>query len=475
MIPKHYGALRTLAAVALAAMMAGTAHGQTLRPDQAEFRGLYKELVETNTTLSEGDCTLAARKMAARLKAAGMKDAALTLFAIPEKPKEGGLVAVYPGTSKKLKPILLLAHIDVVEAKRSDWQRDPFTLIEEDGYFFARGTADDKAQAAIFTDTLSRMAKAGHKPKRTIKLALTCGEETSGAFNGAEWLATNRRELIDAEYALNEGGPGRTDQRGGRLLVQTVQVGEKAYQDFTLTATNDGGHSSVPIRDNAIYAMGDALARIRDYRFPLEFNDTTRAYFAKAGAIRDDAIGKAMVALAANPADSAAEALASEDRTLNSLLRTSCVATLIEGGHALNALPQTVKANVNCRMFPGRTANETQAALVKAIGNPAIRIEPRVTGKPIAMPPPLDPKIIGPMEKLNAKHFPGVPLVPAISTGATDGLYLAAVGIPVYGIPGLWRDPDNNGVHGLNERIEVKALYQGRDYMHELILLLSSK
>ncbi len=462
-------------AVAAALLAAAPATAQTLRPDQIEFRGLFEELVETNTTLSEGDCTLAAQKMVTRLKAAGMKDAALTEFTVPDKPREGGLVAVYPGTSKKLKPMLLLAHIDVIEAKRSDWQRDPFTLIEENGYFFARGTADDKAQAAIFTDTLARFARAGHKPRRTIKLALTCGEETTGAFNGAEWLTKNRRELIDAAYALNEGGPGQTDKRGGKLLIQTVQVGEKAYQDFTLTATNAGGHSSVPIRDNAIYAMGEALARVRDHRFPLEFNATTRGYFTKSGAIRDDAMGQAMVALAANPGDVAAEATVSADRIFNALLRTTCVATLIEGGHALNALPQTVRANVNCRMFPGRTAEDTQTALAAAIGNPAIRIEPIVHGKPIAQPPPLDPKIIGPMEQLNAKHFPGIPLVPAISTGATDGLYLAAAGIPVYGVPGLWRDPDNNGVHGLDERIAVDALYRGRDYMHELIKMLSSR
>jgi acetylornithine deacetylase/succinyl-diaminopimelate desuccinylase-like protein len=462
-------------AVTAALLAASPAAAQPLRPDQAEFRALYKELVETNTTLSEGDCTLAAKRMLDRLAAAGIPGDQLVLFKPEGHPREGMLVVIYPGTNRKLKPMLLLAHIDVVEARRSDWQRDPFTLIEEDGYFFARGSYDDKAQAAIFTDTLIRFARAGHKPRRTIKLALTCGEETTGAFNGAEWLTKNRRELIDAAYALNEGGPGRTDNRGGKLLIQTVQVGEKAYQDFTLTATNDGGHSSVPIRDNAIYAMGDALARLRDFRFPLEFNDTTRAYFARSGAIREDALGKAMVALATNPDDTAAEAIVSADRSFNALLRTTCVATLIEGGHALNALPQTVKANVNCRMFPGRTAEETQAALTGAIGNPAIRIEPKVQGKPIAQPPPLDPAIIGPMERLSAKHFPEAPLVPAISTGATDGLYFAAVGIPVYGIPGLWRDPDNNGVHGLDERIAVDALYRGRDYMHELIKMLSAR
>ncbi|MDE2437219.1 MAG: M20/M25/M40 family metallo-hydrolase, partial [Sphingomonadales bacterium] len=332
---------------------AATAQAQTapLRPDQAEFRGLYKELVETNTELSDGSCTIAAQRMAARLKAAGLKNEQVEVFYTSDHPKDGGLVAVYPGTDKKLKPMLLLAHIDVVEAKRSDWTRDPFTLIEENGYFYGRGTTDDKAQASIWTDTLIRFAKSGYKPRRTIKLALTCGEETSGAFNGAEWLSKNRRAQIDAEFALNEGGGGRTDGHG-KLLVQTTQVGEKAYQDFTLTSTNPGGHSSAPIRDNAIYAMDEALLKIRDHEFPLEFNDTTRAFFAKSGAMRPDAMGKAMVALAANPADSAAEAVVNQDRSLHSMLRTTCVATMVQGGHALNALPQTVKANVNCRMFP---------------------------------------------------------------------------------------------------------------------------
>lgn len=459
-----------------ASILAGTAHAQDaqLRPDQAQFRGLYKELVETNTTLSAGSCTVAAERMTARLKAAGIPDAQITLFAAADHPKEGGLVAVYPGTSKKLKPMLLLAHIDVVEANRADWTRDPFTLIEENGYFYARGTADDKAQAAIWTDMLTRFAKEGYKPKRTIKLALTCGEESSGAFNGAEYLANNKRDLIDAAFALNEGGGGRSDGKG-KLVVQTIQVGEKAYQDFTLTTTNPGGHSSQPVPDNAIYAMSDALTRIGHYEFPLELNDTTRAFFAKAGAIRPDATGKAMVAIAANPNDKAAEAVLNKDKTFHSMLRTTCVATMIKGGHALNALPQSVSANVNCRMFPGHSSDETQAALEQAIGNPAVHVEQTVRGKPIAKAPPLDPAIVGPMEKLAAKHFPGVPVIPTMSTGATDAVYLAAVGIPTYGVPGVWGDPDGNGAHGLNERMEAKSLYAGRDYLYDLVKALSSK
>ena len=467
--------MRKLIGVVLgASLLAGHAQAQTtstaspLRPDQAAFRELYKELVETNTTLSAGNCTLAAERMAVRLKAAGMPANLVNVFFTSDHPKEGGLVAIYPGTSKKLRPMLLLAHIDVVEANRADWTRDPFTLIEENGYFFARGTADDKAQAAIWTDTLIRFARAGYKPKRTIKLALTCGEETSGAFNGAEWLSQNRRELIDAGFALNEGGGGRSDGKG-KLLVQTIQVGEKAYQDFTLTATNPGGHSSQPVRENAIYAMADAVGKIRDYEFPLQFSDVTRVFFAKAGKMRPDATGPAMIALAANPDDAAAQAVVNKDKMLHSLLRTTCVATLIDGGHALNALPQTVTANVNCRMFPGRTAEETQAALTAAIGNPAISIVQRVSTKPIARPPTLDPAIIGPMERLAATHFPGIPVIPAMSTGATDAVYIGGVGIPTYGVPGPWGDPDGNGAHGLNERMEVRSLYAGRDYLFDLV------
>ena len=462
------------AALLLGVSVVASAAAPQLRPDQIEFRGLYKELVETNTTVSSGSCTLAAERMAARLRAAGIADSQMTLFSVPEHPKDGGLVVVYPGTSKKLKPMLLLAHIDVVEANRADWTRDPFTLIEENGYFYARGTADDKSQAAIWTDTLVRFAKENYKPKRTVKMALTCGEETSGAFNGAEWLAANKRELIDAEYALNEGGGGLSDGKG-KLMVQTIQVGEKAYQDFTLTTTNKGGHSSQPVRENAIYAMADAVAKVRDFEFPIEFNDTTRAFFAKSGALRNDEMGKAMVALAANPNDAAAEKIVNTDKMYHSMLRTTCVATLIDGGHALNALPQTVTANVNCRMFPGRTSDETQGILEAAISNPAVKLIQTKVGKPIAKAPPMYPWLVGPMEQLVAKHFPGVPVIPVMSTGATDGVYLAAVGIPTYGVPGEWGDPDGNGAHGLNERLEVRSLFAGRDYLYDLVKLLSSR
>jgi acetylornithine deacetylase/succinyl-diaminopimelate desuccinylase-like protein len=441
-----------------------------LRPDQVSFRALYKELVETNTTLSAGSCTLAAQRMAAHLKQAGFADADLHLFTAPGHPKEGGLVAVLHGTTPTAKPILLLGHIDVVEAKRADWVRDPFTLIEENNYFYARGSSDMKAMSATWVDALMRFKTSNYRPRRDIKLALTCGEETAGAFNGADWLAKNHRDWIDAAFALNEGGGGRSDGHG-KLEVQSMQVGEKTPQDFRLETVNVGGHSSIPVRDNAIYQLADALLKVRDHEFPLQMTDTTKAYFAKAGAVRGDAMGQAMIALSKNPSDRAADAIVSTDRTYHSMLRTTCVATLLDGGHADNALPQRAGANINCRIFPGDTVEETRAALVKAIADPGVKVTANSARGPLAVPPPLDPKVMGPAEQLVAKYFPGVPLIPAMSTGATDGVFLEAVGIPTYGVPGGWGDPDGNGTHGLNERRSVRSVFVGRDFLTDLVKL----
>ena len=310
---------------------ASVASAQTLRPDQASFRALYQELVETNTTLSSGSCTVAAAQLAGRMKAAGFADAELIPFAIPEKPKEGGLVAILPGSDIKTRPILLLAHIDVVEAKREDWVRDPFKLIEEDGYFYARGASDDKAQTAIFTDILIRMKQSGRKARRTVKLALTCGEETNGAFNGAEYLAANRRELIDAAFALNEGGGGRLSVAGERSML-ALQVGEKLSHNYTVEAVNKGGHSSMPRPDNAIYALVGALGKVRDHVFPVVLTPTTRAFFTKMSTVAGGDAATAMAAVVANPGDAAAAALLSRDATLNATLRTTCVTTLLDAG-----------------------------------------------------------------------------------------------------------------------------------------------
>jgi acetylornithine deacetylase/succinyl-diaminopimelate desuccinylase-like protein len=467
--------MRFFGAIALAATLQTTVIAQEapmtpLRPDQLTYLALYKELVETNTTLSAGSCTLAAERLAAHLQSAGYADADVTLFSTPDHPKEGGLVAILPGTSKTAKPMLLLGHLDVVEAKRADWTRDPFTLVEENGYFYGRGAADMKAMDATWVDALMRFKQSGYRPKRTIKLALTCGEETTYAFNGADWLAKNRPELISTAFALNEGGGGRTDGHG-KLLVQSMQVGEKAAQNYRLETVNAGGHSSIPIRDNAIYELADALAKVRDHEFAVKFSATTRVFFAKAGASRGDELGAAMVALSKNPDDATAEAIVSKDRSYHSMLRTTCVATLLEGGHANNALPQRAAANVNCRIFPGETVEGTQAALVAAIADPGVKVTLVAPVRPVAVPPPLDPKIIAPAEKLVAKYFPGVPLIPSMSTGATDGIFLEAIGIPVYGVPGGWGDPDGNGAHGLNERRSVRSVFVGRDFLTDLVKL----
>lgn len=469
--------MKTLAALMTSAFLVATpaiAQEAAPRPDQIAFRDLYKELVETNTTLSSGSCTLAAERIAARMKAAGFADSQVTLYAAPENPKEGGLVAVYPGTSKAAKPILLIAHIDVVEAKREDWERDPFQMVEENGYFYGRGTLDDKAQAAVWVDTLIRFQQAGYKPKRTVKLALTCGEETNGAFNGAEWLAANKRDLIDAEFALNEGGGGDSDGKG-KVIGQSVQVGEKTFANFRLETRNAGGHSSVPVRDNAIYQLARALTKVDEYEFPVEMTDVTRRYFADAGAARGDETGAAMAMLAKDPTDKAAEAIVNKDRFLHGNIRTTCVATLLDGGHAPNALPQRAGANINCRIFPGHSIESIKAELATVIGDPGVTITQLPPKRPAPPAPPLDPKVIGPMQVLVTEYWPGLKVIPSMANGYTDATFLGAAGIPTYGIPGIWGDPDGNGVHGLNERAEVKAIYVGRDYMFDLVKAYADK
>jgi acetylornithine deacetylase/succinyl-diaminopimelate desuccinylase-like protein len=466
-------AMSALALVA-GAQLATAAEAPQLRPDQLAFRALFKELVETNTTISSGSCTLAAERMAAHLKKAGFKDEELFLFSTPEHPKDGGLVATIAGSSPALKPMLLLAHIDVVEANREDWVRDPFIFVEENGYYYARGVVDDKAQAAIWTDMFVRFKQDGYRPARTIRMALTCGEETSQVFNGAEWLAKNRKDLVDVAFVLNEGGGGRTDG-SGRIVSQGIQVGEKHYQDFLLETTSPGGHSSIPVRENAFYQMAEALLKVRDHEFPLMMSDTTRTFLARAGAMRGDELGDAMVALSKNPDDKAAEAIVNADRSFNSMLRTTCVATTGKGGHAENALPQSVTTNVNCRIFPGVPVAEVQAALVKAIDDPGVKVTLSAGVYPVAVPPPLDPAIIGPMETLSAKYFPGVPVLPIMSTGATDAVHFGALKVPVYGVPGIWLDSDLNGIHGLNERIEIRSIMTGRDYLTDLVKLLADE
>jgi acetylornithine deacetylase/succinyl-diaminopimelate desuccinylase-like protein len=442
------------------------AGAQTPRPDQAAFRDTYKALVETNTTLSAGDCTLAASRMAARLKAAGYPDTDLHVLTADGHPKEGSLVAVLPGANPHLKAVLLLAHLDVVEARREDWTRDPFTLVEEGGYFYGRGTADDKSLAATWVDTMVRL-----KPlhiTRTVKLALTCGEETSGAFNGAQWLAAQKRELIDAGFAITEGGWGRLDENGKRIALN-INAGEKFPQNYTLEVTNPGGHAMRPVKDNAIVRLGAALAKINAYDFPVQTTDATRQFFARMGPLVGGGMGSAMTSFAANPADAAAIATLSTDPAYNASLRTTCAITLINGGHANNALPQRATANINCRIFPGTTTEQVAARLTELAADPQVKVIALDARSTVAAAPPLTPEILGLIEREAAKHFPGVPVVPQLEIGATDAAFLTPVGIPTYGFTGMFFDPDGSRLHGLNERIRSRSLYEGRDMLFDLV------
>jgi len=456
-------------------LVSAPAAAQSLRPDEVRFRAMFEELVNTDTSYSSGNCTLAAEQLADRMWAAGFSRQEVRVIVPPGHEREGNLVAEFKGTSPSLRPILLMAHLDVVEARREDWTRDPYRLVEEDGYFYGRGVADDKARTAIWVDSLIRYRQEGFRPKRTIKLAATCGEEGNGeVLNGAEWLARNMPETLAAEFALNEGGGGRLDPAGNRQAL-AMQVGEKATRTFDLEAINSGGHSSVPRPDNAIYDLAAALIAIRDLRFPVQLNPTTRAFLRQYAPVLPATFQQAITDLLANEADAAAGANLTRDPTIDAMLRTTCVATMAEAGHAANALPQRAKATVNCRILPTMTTQEVQAALEKAIANPRVRLSLRTPYRPTAIPAPLDPRIMEPATKLAAEHFPGIPVIPIMLTGATDATMVGLLGIPVYGVPGLFFDADGGGAHGLNERIQVRSVYDGREYLHRLVRLYADQ
>ncbi|HYM41998.1 MAG TPA: M20/M25/M40 family metallo-hydrolase [Steroidobacteraceae bacterium] len=438
------------------------------------FRATYKELVETNTTLSAGDCTLAARRMEARLKAAGYPETDLRIFVPEGHPREGGLLAVLHGSDPHARAILMLAHIDVVEARREDWTRDPFTLIEEDGYFYGRGTSDMKAQAAIWVDNLVRFREEGFRPRRSIKLALTCGEETNGALNGAAWLVANARDAIDAELAITEGVDGDLDEHGHRVALG-VLAAEKVSQNYVFEVTNPGGHSSRPVADNAIYHLVRAVDRVSHYEFPVQLNDANRGYLTAMSGIVGGEKGSAMAAVAANPADAAAVAVLDKDQNLHAMLRTTCVATMLSAGHATNALPQRARANINCRIFPGVGREEIQSQLVKIAADPAVSVTiPEIRG-PVANPPPLTPRILEPVRRIAQEMWPGIPVVPALEPGASDAQFLNPAGIPTYGITGIFTDPDGGRAHGLNERVRIQSVYEGRTFLYRLVKRYASE
>jgi len=438
--------------------------GDTM-PSQADrdlARSIYKQLIEIRSGYETGSTTPVAEAMAARLKAAGF--APSDLFVGGASPKKANLVARYHGTGRR-KPILLLAHTDVVEAKREDWTMDPFQFTEKDGYFYGRGTGDDKAQAAVWIANLIRYKREGFQPDRDIIVALTADEEGGGPFNGVEWLIKNRRDLIDAELCLNEGGWG--EMAGGKKISNDLQVSEKYVINFRLEVRNKGGHSSMPVPDNAIYHLAGALDRLSRFGFPFKTNDVTKAYFDAMSKIVSGPV-KGDLAGVVSGSTQAMERVAKTSAAWNATLRTTCVATQIEGGHAKNALPQLAAATVNCRVLPEDSAEYVKDTLERVIADDQVKVT--ITGEVSKGPAsPMRNDVMKAVASLTDTLWPGVPTVPIMVMGATDGLYLRAAGIPTYGIQGFFMDRDDIRFHGRDERMPVKSFFEGQQFLYLMV------
>lgn len=453
--------MRTL--LAIFAVMIPCAHAAEMGPGQAlRLFKIYQELVETDTMQPAGDTTAAARAMAKHLLDAGFDPADVQV--VEPHPHRGNLVARLRGTGE-MKPLLLLAHLDVVPAKKEDWSGglDPTKLTERDGFFYGRGTIDDKAMGAIFVANMARMKREGFRPKRDIILALTADEE-AGEHNGVDWLVEHRRDLIDAELALNEGGGGTW--RDGTPYMQGVQVSEKVYQSYALEATSAGGHSSLPERDNAIYDLAGALGGVAALEFPARITQATRRYFAAVGSTEAGSLVPAIGAIAGgSPTDFDLRVVSTVPR-FNAQLRTTCVATRLEGGHADNALPARARAVVNCRLLPGEAPAFVHAQLRKAAGD---RVSVTAMNKAHPSPPAdLDSPAMKAIEHVSQSMWPGVPVVPLMSAGATDGAALRNAGIAVYGVSGIFLEHGENRMHGRDERVPVKSFFEGADFLDRL-------
>jgi acetylornithine deacetylase/succinyl-diaminopimelate desuccinylase-like protein len=431
---------------------------------------IYKELVEINTVTGTGDTGLAADAMAARLRAGGFGENDVQVF--KPAPRKGNLVARLHGSGLR-KPILLLAHLDVVPAKREDWSFDPFKLTEEDGWLYGRGTGDDKFMAAAFVANLVRYKQEGYKPDRDIVLALETDEEILDANGlGIQWLLANHRDLIDAEFALNEGG--NVGLKGGKPVRNSVQTSEKVFISYELEVRNKGGHSSLPAKDNAIYRLAAGLVRLSEFSFPIKLNETTRAYFERAADWEGPQLSgdiKSVISAKPDPASLSIVRL-SANPVYNAQLRTTCVATMLEGGHAVNALPQMARAKINCRILPGEPVAEVKATLGRVLADDQISITQ--LGEPVlSVPSALNEEIFGTIRKVTDEIWPGIPVVPIMSAGATDGSYLRNAGIPTYGHSGLPGDLDDVRIHGKNERVQLKSFYEGLEYQYRLVKALS--
>jgi acetylornithine deacetylase/succinyl-diaminopimelate desuccinylase-like protein len=446
-----------------------SSNAQTTRPEAEKqlAHDIYKQFIEIQSGFTTGSTTPVAEAAAARLKAAGFSDS--DIFVGGAIPKKANLVVRYRGTGAR-KPILLLAHIDVVEAKREDWSTDPFQFLEKDGFFYGRGTGDDKAQAAVWIANLIQYKAEGFKPDRDIIVALTADEEGGGPYNGVDWLLKNHRDLIEAELALNEGGWG--EESKGKKISNDLQVSEKYVLNFRFEVRNKGGHSSMPVHDNAIYHLAGALERLGDFGFPLKTNEVTAAYFEQmskieTGPLKDD------LRKVASGSEGSMERVAAASPAWNSTLRTTCVATMLEGGHAINALPQLAAATVNCRVLPEDAPEYVLSTLQKVVADDQVSVK-QLSEFSKAAASPMRPDLLKAVSDITTRMWPAVPTVPIMVMGATDGRYLRAAGIPTYGIQGFFMDRDDIRFHGRDERLGVESFYEGQAFLYELVKRLST-
>jgi acetylornithine deacetylase/succinyl-diaminopimelate desuccinylase-like protein len=434
----------------------------------AAARDIYKQLVELDTTETHGDTLLAARAMGDRLLAAGFP--ADDVHVLESAPKRGNIVARLRGSGKR-KPLLLVAHLDVVEARREDWSTDPFQLVERDGWFYGRGTNDDKSMAAAWVANMIRWKQEGYRPDRDLIMVLETDEEIGDEHQlGIHWLIANHRELLDAEYALNEGGD--VAAQGDKPRWNTIQTAEKLYAMYVFEAKNRGGHSSLPRPDNAIYSLARALGKLERYAFPIELNDTTRGFFTAMAAIESGQLAADMRSVVSAHPDDAAVARLSASPPYNAQLRTTCVATQVKAGHASNALPQDARATVNCRILPGHSTDEVLRELIRVVDDPEVTVT-ATTHEDQSAPTAMNPELHAAANKLTAKFWPGIPVLPTMSSGASDGRFLRAAGIPTLGHSGFVSDMLDVRIHGKDERVSVKAFDDGVEYLYELVRLLA--
>ena len=473
--------LKALLLCALSAVFALPilSHAQLNDVDRKLARSLLQELIEINTTDSVGNVSTASEAMAKRLRDAGFAEGDIFIGGPNDRKKN--LVVRLRGTGSK-KPVLLMGHLDVVEAHREDWTSDPFQLVEKDGYFYGRGTEDMKAGDVIFVLTMMRLKREGYKPDRDIILALTADEE-GGKSNGIDWLLKNHRELVDAEFALNADGGGVITEKGKPFVV-AMGASEKLYADYELEVTNPGGHSSLPTQENAIYRLADALTRLQSYRFPFELNDVTRAFFQQTAKVQHGQVAADMLAVTKTPPDETAIGRLSQDPYYNALMHTTCIPTRVQAGHANNAQPQRATANVNCRILPGHSRAQIFDVLKGAINDPKVSLDfisngqkvPLGEQQKVALPPvKLNPAVMDPLEKVSAEMWPGAPVVPEMGTGATDGVYTNPAGIPTYGVSGLAIDVDDDRSHGRDERLPVESYYNGAVFYYRYVKAVTGK